>query len=95
MKKNITLVCISLLIAGCATASKTYTPDGKTGFNITCSGSVLSWGDCYQKAGDICGSKGYNLISQSGDQGSTVTSNQFGLYGGTVTSRSILVSCKE
>ena len=82
-------------LSGCATASKTYAPDGSEGYSITCSGSALNWGMCYEKAGDICGTRGYVVLSRSGDQGTVVSGNQFGLYGGSVTNRNILIKCKE
>jgi len=88
-------IIIVLLLFGCATASKIYTPDGKVGYNITCSGSALNWGMCYEKAGDICGSKGYEVLSKSGDKGTILSGNQFGLYGGSVINRSMIIQCKE
>lgn len=78
-------------MGGCATASKTYMPDGQEGYNITCSGSMLNWGMCYEKAGKLCGSKGYEIIEKSGDQGSMVSGNQFGLYGGSIINRNMLI----
>lgn len=82
-------------LSGCATASKTYTPDGSEGYSITCSGSALNWGNCYEKAGDICGARGYDVLARSGDQGAVVSGNQFGLYSGSVINRNILIRCKE
>lgn len=78
----------------CATSKKTYTEDGKEGFSINCSGSVLNWGNCYEKAGELCGSKGYEVMEKSGDVGNTISSNQYGLYGGSVINRSMRVKCK-
>lgn len=83
------------LFSACATATSTYTPDGRQGYAIDCSGSALNWGMCYQKAGEQCGSRGYDVASQNGDQGSIVSANQFGLYGGTIVSRSLVVACKN
>ncbi|MNF91247.1 hypothetical protein D3C84_738410 [compost metagenome] len=85
---------VAMALGGCATASKTYTSDGREGFSIDCSGSALSWGKCYEKAGELCGARGYDLLEKSGDQGSTVAANQFGLYGGSVMSRSMVIACK-
>ncbi len=58
MRKVAMYISIALFLSGCATASKTYTSDGKEGYNITCSGSALNWGMCYEKAGEICAQKG-------------------------------------
>ncbi len=95
MKHLTVAVVAALALSSCATAKKTYTSDGREGYTITCSGQALSWGECYQKAGEICGNKGYDTLSQSGDQGSTVVANQFGLYGGAVITRSLVVACKQ
>lgn len=89
------LLLIVAILSGCATSSKTYTADGKAGYSITCSGSALNWGMCYEKAGEICRSKGYEVLNKSGDQGAMLTGNQYGLYAGSVINRSMIIKCKE
>ena len=89
------IIALFSLISGCATASKTYTADGEQGYNITCSGSALNWGMCYEKAGAICGEKGFVILEKSGDQGALVSGNQFGLYGGSVINRNMIIKCKK
>lgn len=89
------ILLIVAVLGGCATAKKTYTADGKEGYSITCSGSALNWGMCYEKAGEICGSKGYEVLEKSGDQGTMLSGNQFGLYGGSVINRNMIIKCKE
>lgn len=95
MKRTITLLLIVVFLSGCAMASKTYTSDGKQGYSISCSGSALNWGLCYEKAGDLCGSKGYEVLEKSGDQGALVSGNQYGVYGGSTINRSMIIKCKE
>ena len=53
-----------IVLAGCATASKTHGPDGREAYAINCSGAALNWGMCYSKAGALCGSRGYEVINQ-------------------------------
>lgn len=89
--KIIILLSLCFFLGGCATAKKTYTSDGKEGYVITCSGSALNWGMCYEKAGKICGTKGYEVLEKSGDQGAIVSGNQFGIYGGSVINRSMVI----
>ncbi len=79
------------LLSSCATASKTYTADGRVSYSISCSGD---WGACYKKAGKICGVRGYDVLSKSGDRGATISANQFGTYGGSVITRNMVVVCK-
>ena len=95
MKSIIMFLLIVAFLGGCATAKKTYTSDGKEGYSIVCSGSALNWGMCYEKAGELCGSKGYEVLEKSGDQGTMLSGNQFGLYGGSVINRSMIIKCKE
>lgn len=95
MKGTIIFLFIATILSGCATASKTYTADGKEGYNITCSGSALNWGMCYEKAGQLCGTKGYEVLEKSGDQGALLSGNQYGLYAGSVINRSMIIKCKE
>ena len=94
MKLFLVFFCVSISLAGCAMASKTYTSDGRQGFSIDCSGSALSWGKCYEKAGELCGARGYDVLEKAGDEGSTMTGNQFGLYGGTIMTRNLVIACK-
>ena len=61
------VIAVSIWLTGCATADKTYTPDGRVGYAVECNGMVLSWGSCYGKAGDICGARGYDVISKTGN----------------------------
>jgi hypothetical protein len=82
-------------VSGCATASKTYTSDGKEGYVINCSGSALNWGMCYEKAGELCGAKGYVVLEKSGDTGAIISGSQYGFFGGSVINRSMIIKCKD
>jgi hypothetical protein len=95
MIRYLVLIGLSFFLHGCATSSQTYTSDGQVGYSINCSGSALNWGMCYEKAGDICGKKGYVVLEKSGDEGAIVSANYTGLYGGSVINRSMIIKCKE
>lgn len=94
MSRILVIIVVFALLSGCATASKTYTADGQEGYSINCSGSALNWGMCYEKAGDLCGQRGYVVLEKSGDEGAIVSANYMGLYGGSVINRSMIVKCK-
>lgn len=83
-----------LFLTGCAVSSETYTADGKKGHMIDCSGSALTWGHCYSKAGDICGSLGYEVLAKDGNDGvsAVATGSTFAL--GSVIKRSLVIQCK-
>ena len=90
MPKSLTMLALALLLAGCATAKPTYGPDGRPAYAVECSGSALSWGLCYEKAGSICGKSGYSVVSKSGDKGMIATPSILT----TTVSRSMLIECK-
>lgn len=95
MSKYLLTLLAFVLLGGCATASRTYTSSGKPGYSINCSGSALNWGMCYEKAGNLCGTKGYVVLEKSGDKGAVISASQFGLFGGSVMNRSMIVQCKD
>jgi hypothetical protein len=91
----LSLVTATISLAGCVTANPTYVPDGRQGYAIDCGGEFASWGGCYEKAGAICGSRGYDVFNKSGDQGTSFNSTASGgITGSTTISRSMLIACK-
>jgi hypothetical protein len=82
------------LLSACAVSEQTYTPDGELGHNITCrlaiSGLAVSWSDCYQKANDICGAKGYDVIQATGPIPLASVNRATPAF-----DRSLIVKCKE
>ena len=94
-EKILAILILVSLFGGCATAKQTYTADGQKGYVIDCSGSALNWGLCYEKAEELCGEKGYVVLEKIGDKGASVSANQFGLYGGSIIHRNLVIKCKE
>jgi hypothetical protein len=80
-----------LVLTGCATSSETYLPDGQKGHSITCSGTALTWGSCYEKAGAICGERGYDILAGGAEKGAVTT----GAFAGTTINRNMLIRCKR
>ena len=94
------IIFVFSLISACATVSETYLPSGKKGYNIGCDGSALSWDLCYNKAGEICKSRGYRVINKSGDKNPLMvpqenydTGNYDFKYAGHYVSRFLLIEC--
>ncbi len=88
-----------LFISGCATSKKTYLPDGSEGYSISCDGSAVGINVCFEKAGEICGSNGYDLINREGQvipigTGSANNQGAFVTYGAFNT-KSIMIRCKK
>ncbi len=96
----VAILCCSLLaLAGCASSTKTYAPDGREAFSLDCSGTARNWGMCNVKAGEICKEKGYDIISQEGEQGESVggSANQqtASIYGSSLHFRTMTIACKK
>lgn len=87
------IILIALTLTACASAKETYTPSGDKGYTLNCSGSVRNWGMCTQKAGELCGSSGYTILNQYGDQSVIVTTNQSGMNATPVTNRTMVIQC--
>jgi hypothetical protein len=85
-------------LSGCAnTATRTYLPNGDTGFGINCSGgdASTSWAECYKKAGEVCGAYGYDVVSKDVDNGATSGGSVAGIFGANVKNRSMVIRCKQ
>ncbi|MNT24465.1 hypothetical protein D3C72_1599390 [compost metagenome] len=91
----ILLSAATLALSACATSSKTFGPDGQEAYSIGCSGGALSWGACYEKAGELCGAKGYNILSRNGEGGFAAGGGNGSFFAGTTSSRSMVISCKS
>lgn len=90
------IAVIAIALSACAAVStKTYAPDGGEAYSLKCGGLVRSWSSCLEKAGEICGSRGYEVILSAGDQSSgLVASPSLAVAGGRIE-RGMLVRCKE
>src|SRR5262245_36811369 len=101
----------SISLAGCANNKQVYTADGQQGHVITCTpawtggivGAVAnastSWGQCYERAGEICAAYGYDIIQQVGE-GGVYGQSGYGQSGGggfvsTTNNRMMVVKCKD
>ncbi len=61
---------VMLAMAGCTSSpsvKESYGPSGNASYEISCNNMSASLGACYQKAGEICKERGYNVISQHSD----------------------------
>src|SRR6266436_3273938 len=74
------ILCTSALV-GCASSSKTFDADGKEAHVLNCSGTARNWGMCLEKAGEICGTKGYEIVQKSGDTGWIASGSNIRVYG--------------
>lgn len=94
-------------LAGCAIVKETYMADGSKGYSISCDGAAVGINVCFEKAGDLCGASGYDLLTREGQvipfgvgsasvQGTPayVKGQSFATYGAFST-KSIMVRCRN
>ena len=94
-RRNALALAATMILAGCATSSQTVLPSGARGYSIGCSGSALTWAQCYEKAGDLC-PHGYKIVEQEGQTpGATVGASRTALFGTPIVDRTMLVQCKS
>lgn len=88
---SIALFVVVAFLTSCANVSETYGPDGSRAYSIDCSGAARTWANCFEKAGEICTTRGYDVLNRTGDQGAVVS----GSFGGTVMTRGMVIKCKS
>jgi hypothetical protein len=88
------LIAAAIVLVGCAQATKTYLPDGRQGHSISCDGSGVGMNYCFEKAGELCGTRGYDLIGRSGQSTPAAMATGSGFVYGSIDTKSILVACK-
>ncbi len=101
MYKKLYPVVLLSVLSGCGVAASSmqiYTAEGKRGYSINCSGGDRNWGLCYQKAGNICKERGYEVLEVTGEAG-TVTAVKSGTGMSTATTttthnRIMIIQCK-
>jgi hypothetical protein len=72
-----------------------YGPDGQQAHAITCSSFGRDWSDCFERAGEICGARGYKIWNQASSQSAVISGSDGSVFGGTSEGRTLLVSCKS
>jgi hypothetical protein len=60
------VIALLAVLGGCTTAKEIYLPNGAKGHDIRCDGFSNRMENCFQKAGDICGPKGYDVVIPQG-----------------------------
>ena len=94
MIRIVVLVTLASLLASCGSSTKTFGPDGREAYSLTCSGLARNWGMCLEKAGEICEKRGYDVITATGDQGAVVNFDQSGEFASTTRTRNMVIACK-
>lgn len=94
MKK---LLLVLPFIAGCANSSSVYLADGSQGHALDCSGTARSWNMCLEKAGELCGARGYQVMTRDGEFAPIAVASagggQFGAFGSASIYRNMTIRC--
>lgn len=100
------LIIFVIALQGCATSREVFLADGTKGYNINCSGSGMNYSNCLEKAGEVCGARGYHLLNQQGDVvpfskavrefGANARSASIGYLtqSGSIVTRNLFIKCK-
>ena len=94
MSKILMVLLLILILSACATSKTIYGPNGQEAHSINCSGMVLSLADCWEKAGDICKNKGYDIIGAMTNNGQMITVNAAGIQSMDASNRVIVIQCR-
>ena len=92
---KITLPALAIVLTACATSKEIDIAEGQRGYSIDCSGDHLDWSLCYQKAGDICGEKGFEIVDKTAGTGIVIAGIRYGVYGESGQNRSMTVKCRN
>jgi|SRR5262245_56689295 len=98
MKRFVTaavLLTFGFVLGGCASSSSTYGPNGRPAYTLNCSGWARTWGMCAEKAGELCGERGYDVVAANGGHLGTVAAiNSCGGFAGPIIERGMLNQCR-
>lgn len=87
------IVILIFLLTSCVAPKDIYLPDGSKGYSLKCDGATQDISICYAKAGELCGSVGYQILATS-KESTPFPTGYFNQYV-TVVQRSLLIKCNE
>ena len=83
-----------LVLGGCASTHATAGLD-EPAHGINCSGADRTWQLCGERAAQICGPRGYDVLAAGGGTAGMIeTLNPSAGFDGPATERSILIRCR-
>ena len=66
-RSAVRLAVLLVVLSGCATSKEIYTADGQRAYSIECRAVFDQSFDCIEKAQELCGEKGFNVLKGSGE----------------------------
>ena len=96
MKTRVMIALIGAVsLCGCATVNKTFAPDGRKAYTLNCSGLARGWDMCFDAAGKICGSAGYDVLDRSDEKSGSAAINNGSAFAAESNERSMMIACKK
>jgi hypothetical protein len=95
MKRIALFLVAGIALGGCATSRTITGQDGKPLHKISCDGPALSMDACYEKAGELCGSAGFDIVNQAGQATPFFIAGGGTFSAGTMVTRTVLAQCRE
>ena len=87
------MLILCLMLSGCVVTKEVYGPDGSPAYTLNCTDS--SWDACYEEAGKLCGTRGYEIIKENSDaQAAGSLSSDLGIFA-MQTEKVMLIQCKD
>ncbi|MGB5728421.1 MAG: hypothetical protein WBM52_14580 [Thiogranum sp.] len=88
-------IFLVMMLSACATSKEIDIAEGQRGYSIDCSADHLNWSLCYEKAGQICDEKGFEILDKTGGTGVVVAGVEYGVYGESGLKRSMTIECRN
>lgn len=95
MKRGVTGVVVILMPGACATVHDSYAPDGRPAYTLNCSGLARGWDKCFEAAGNLCKTAGFDVIDRSDESVGVAGAGRGGLFGAKTNERSMVIACKK
>jgi hypothetical protein len=86
------LPLLAAMVAGCGAPSSKHTPADPDSITVHCNKSTLRWNACYDAAANLCGGKGYRIVSDGSGGMPTVTTNAYEV---PVIGDSMVIRCNQ
>lgn len=88
------ILTVTLFLPGCATVHESYAPDGRKAYALNCSGTARGWDKCYTAAGEICSTRGYDILDRNTEDVGIATASGNSAAAVKTNERTMLIACK-
>jgi hypothetical protein len=69
------LAVLLVVLSGCATSKEINTAEGQRAYSIECRAVFEASFDCFEKAQELCGVKGFNVLHEKSSTSTAFTKN--------------------